>query len=340
MRARMENWLLGHWYSSAHPPWYLRALEPLYRLGFRRSQAKAVKPKRQYRPPVPVIVVGNLTAGGAGKTPLVIRLCQLAGDMGLKAGIVSTGYRRKGQQTQLVGAGDDAGLCGDEPVMLASRTGVPVVVSADRVEAVRKLVSMGLDVVFSDDGLQHAALARDIELCVVDGERGFGNGHQIPAGPLREPVARLLTVDYVIANGNWSAAVPGVDVSTMHMDAYVVRSLDGQKMYPVEEFASMCRNVTVHAVAGIGNPARFFGLLENLGFVADRQVFPDHHAFTRRDFNSVRAGSAILMTEKDAVKCRAFRLDNAWYIPVEARLPQAFEQSFTAQLARLTRKEA
>ncbi len=337
MRARMENWLLGHWYTSDRPPWYLRALEPLYRLGFRRSQKKSAHGKRRYRPPMPLVVVGNLTAGGAGKTPLVIRLCQLATDMGLKPGIATTGYGRQGKQTLLVGAGDDARLCGDEPVLLARRTGVPVVVSADRVEAVKKLAGMDLDLVFSDDGLQHAALERDIELCVVDGERGFGNGHQIPAGPLREPVERLATVDYVITNGEWSSAA--VDVNIMHMDAYVVRSLDEEKMYPVEEFASMCKNVTVHAVAGIGNPGRFFGLLESQGFVANKQTFPDHHAFTEGDFATIKPGSAIIMTEKDAVKCRGFGLENAWYIPVEARLPEAFEKSFATELARLTRKE-
>ncbi len=340
MRARMENWLLGHWYRDDRPPWYLRALETLYRLGFKRSQANAVRDKRRYRPPMPLIVVGNLTAGGAGKTPLVIRLCQLATDMGLKPGIASTGYGRQGTQTMLVGAKDDASRCGDEPVLLARRTGVPVVVSTDRVAAVRKLAGMGLDLVFSDDGLQHAALERDVELCVVDGERGFGNGHLIPAGPLREPASRLATVDYVVANGDWPGATPGVKVNTMYMDAFVVHSLDEEKIYPVEEFASMCTSVSVHAVAGIGNPQRFFRFLENLGFVTDRQTFPDHHVFSKGDFASVKPGSAIIMTEKDAVKCRAFGLDNAWYIPVEARLPEAFEQSFTAHLARLTRKEA
>lgn len=340
MRARMENWLLGHWYTSDRPPWYLRSLEPLYRLGFKRAKRKAAHHKRCYRAPVPVIVVGNLTAGGAGKTPLVIRLCQLASDMGLKPGIVSTGYGRKGQQTLQVRAGDDARLCGDEPVLLARRTGVPIVVSANRVEAVRKLAGMGVDLVISDDGLQHAALARDIELCVVDGERGFGNGHLIPAGPLREPVARLASVDYVISNGDWPGAVPGVDVNTMRMDVYVVHSLDEEKMYPVEEFASMCRNVTVHAVAGIGNPGRFQRLLESQGFAAEMETFPDHHAFNEGDFASIKPGAAIIMTEKDAVKCRSFDLENAWYIPVEARLPEDFEKSFTGQLARLTRKEA
>lgn len=338
MRAGIENWLIRHWYGDHQPPWYLRALEHLYRFGFNRSQKSAGCGKRSYRAPLPVIVVGNLTAGGAGKTPLVIRLCQLAVDNGFKPGIATTGYGRESKETLLVRAGDDAATCGDEPVMLAQRTGVPVVVAADRLDAVRMLAKRELDLVFSDDGLQHAALERDIELCVVDGERGFGNGHLIPAGPLREPVTRLATVDYVVANGEGPGSDQLAGIDTMHMDAYVVRSIDDEKMYPVEEFASMCRQVAVHAVAGIGNPVRFFRLLEDLGFKADTRVFPDHHAFSSGDFASVEPGSAIIMTEKDAVKCRSMGLENAWYIPVEARLPEAFEQRFTNHMARLTGK--
>ena len=339
MRAAVENWLVRHWYGDHRPPWYLRALEPAYRFGFSRAQNRARQDKRSYRPPLPLIVVGNLTAGGAGKTPLVIRLCQLAVDMGLKPGIATTGYGRKGKQTSLVRAGDDAATCGDEPVLLARRTGVPVAVAAERLEAVKMLAEMGLDLVLSDDGLQHAALERDIEVCVVDGERGFGNGHLIPAGPLREPVARLGSVDYVIANGEGPGNDQLAGVDTMHVDAYVVRSVDDQKMYPVEEFASMCGQVAVHAVAGIGNPGRFFRLLEDLGIKAEASVFPDHYAYSVSDFASFEPGSAIIMTEKDAVKCRSMGLENAWYIPVEARLPETFEQRFTRHLARLTGRE-
>jgi len=336
MRAGIENWLVRHWYTSTPPPWYLRALEPLYRVGFNRSQARGGRSKTRYRPVVPVVIVGNLTVGGAGKTPLVIRLCQLAVAMGLRPGIATTGYGREDKQILLVKAGDDAAVCGDEPVLLARRTGVPVVVSVDRLDAVKKLVEMDLDLIISDDGLQTAGLERDIELCVVDGGRGFGNGHLIPAGPLREPVERLATVDYVIANGAWSGGEGIADVNAMHMDAYVVCSVDDEKMYPVEEFVSMCSTVSVNAVAGIGNPGRFFGLLEDLGIEADTKAFPDHHAYRRDDFASVQPGSAIIMTEKDAVKCRSFGLDNAWYIPVEARLPESFEETFKEHLARLT----
>jgi tetraacyldisaccharide 4'-kinase len=330
MRTKLENWLLGHWYGAHRPPWYLRSLEPLYRLGFKRSQRRQLA--GGYRAPVPVIVVGNLTAGGSGKTPVVIRLCQLVHDAGLKAGIATTGYGRTGTGTRHVTAGDDAFDCGDEPVMLARRTGAPVVVAEDRPDAVRALADMCLDLVISDDGLQSASLHRDVELCVVDGERGFGNGRLIPAGPLREPVERLHSVDFVIANGEWGSAPRGVEHHVMHLDAYVVRSVDDEKMYPVEEFAHMCAGVRVHAFAGIGNSGRFFNMLAGLGFKAVTHPLPDHHAYTAAEFASLEPGSAIIMTEKDAVKCRAFGLENAWYVPVEARLPEVLEQRITDRI--------
>jgi tetraacyldisaccharide 4'-kinase len=332
----MENWLLGHWYGDHRPPWYLRSLEPLYRLGFKRSQKR--QRKNGYRAPLPVVVVGNLTAGGSGKTPVVIRLCQLAHDAGLKAGIATTGYGREGTQTTRVTADDDARECGDEPVMLAKRTGVPVMVAENRLDAVKALADMPVDLIISDDGLQSAALHRDIELCVVDGERGFGNGRLIPAGPLREPVGRLGRVDHVIANGEWPDAPQDAQYHVMHLDAYVVRSVDDEKMYPVEEFARMCANVRVHAFAGIGNVARFFGMLTDLGFEPVVHPLPDHHAYTAAEFASLEPGSAIIMTEKDAVKCRSFGLENAWYVPVEARLPEELEQRLTARIVDLAGK--
>ena len=208
MRAAIENWILQHWYGRGRPPWYLRLLEPVYRAGFQRSQKKGQSVQNRFRPKLPLIVVGNITAGGSGKTPLVIRLCELAGSMGLKAGIATTGYGRNGRDTLLVEADGDADVCGDEPVLLARRTGVPVVVARSRLEAVKKLSEMNLDLMVSDDGLQQANLDRDMDICVVDGERGLGNGHLIPAGPLRESADLLAQFDYVFSNGEWSAG-PG-----------------------------------------------------------------------------------------------------------------------------------
>lgn len=335
MRARIENWLLQHWYGTGQPPWYLRALEPLYRGAFKRSQKNKQAGPDSYCSDLPVIVVGNITAGGSGKTPLVIRLCQLALDMGMKAGVASTGYGRQGRDTLVATAESDSRLCGDEPVLLASRTGVPVVVAARRLDAVKRLNEMELDVIFSDDGLQAANLGRNIEFCVVDGERGTGNGHMIPAGPLREPAGRLASVDYIVTNGEWAGKPDGMDVIVMHLNASGMSSLDGLTEISVEQFRKENSGKPLHAFAAIGNPGRFFRMLETLGMTAQAHAFPDHHSFKKADFDSISTGGAIIMTEKDAVKCRSLELENAWFVPVETCLPEQFEHEFKGQLAKL-----
>ena len=309
--------------------------EPVYRAAYRRAQRKAQTGPDVYRPDLPFIVVGNITAGGSGKTPLVIRLCQLAIDMNLKPGVATTGYGRQSRDTLLDGADSDPRTCGDEPVLLAQRTGVPVVVAASRLDAVKRLNEMNLDLVFSDDGLQQADLDRDIEFCVVDGERGLGNGHLIPAGPLRESADRLKQVDFVISNGEWAGKPDSLDVSLMQLHAGVVHSLDDVLKCSVEEFRHNYTGIPIHAIAGIGNPERFFSMLEVLGLKAKPHGFSDHHSFARKDFNSITTDSAIIMTEKDAVKCRSLGLENAWYIPVETRLPVALEHLFQDKLANL-----
>jgi tetraacyldisaccharide 4'-kinase len=335
MRAGIENWLLQHWYGTGQPPWYLRMLEPLYSAAFQRSQKSKQNGAGRYRSALPVVVVGNITAGGSGKTPLVIRLCQLALDIGLKAGVASTGYGRQGRDTLVVTADSDARLCGDEPVLLASRTGVPVVVAAQRLDAVKRLNEMELDVIFSDDGLQAADLDRDIEFCVVDGERGIGNGHMIPAGPLREPAGRFALVDYIVTNGEWAGKPDDMNVIVMHLLANGLTSLDGVTTVSVEKFKKASSGKPVHAIAAIGNPGRFFRMLEALGMTVQPHAFPDHHSFKKTDFDSIRMGGAIIMTEKDAVKCRSLELENAWFVPVKTCLPERFEHEFKDQMAKL-----
>jgi tetraacyldisaccharide 4'-kinase len=283
-------------------------------------------------------VVGNITAGGSGKTPLVIRLCKIALEMNLQPGIASTGYGRQSRETILVQAGSDPVKCGDEPVLLAARTGVTVVVAASRIDAVKKLDEMDRDIIFSDDGLQQANLYRDIEFCVVDGERGLGNGHLIPAGPLRESATRLRKVDHVVSNGPWPGRPDDVNVSVMRLEARMVCSLDDRKKIPVNDFSKYQAGNTVHAIAGIGHPGRFFRMLEDLGIKAERSTFPDHHAYKREDFNSVKAGTAVIMTEKDAVKCRTLGLQNAWYVPVDTRLPDELENTFKDELVKLVKE--
>ncbi len=340
MRSGVENWLLSRWYGASRPPWYLRMLVPLYRAAYQRRQKRGQSADEMFHSCVPLVIVGNITAGGTGKTPLVIRLCEIAIEMNLKPGIASTGYGRQSRDTLVVEADSDTRTCGDEPVLLALRTGVPVVVASKRREAVQRLNEMKLDLIISDDGLQQADLHRDIEFCVVDGQRGTGNAYLIPAGPLRESAERLRQVDHVVTNGHWNAKPDDVDVSVMHLKASVVRSIDGDTEYEAEEFRQKFTETRLHAVAGIGNPARFFNMLEGMGFDVEPHGFSDHHNYTSDDFDSLASGSVIIMTEKDAVKCRSLKLENAWYIPVDTHLSTEFESTFREQLTKLMKQRS
>lgn len=335
MRAAMENWFLQHWYDKRPPPWYLRVLELVYRSVYRHIQRKGAKSASRYRSELPVIVVGNITAGGSGKTPLVIRLCELARESDIRPGIASTGYGRLGSETIVVHADSDSRSCGDEPVLLAGRTGVPVVVAAKRHDAIKLLNDMDIDLVISDDGLQQADLDRDLEFCVVDGYRGLGNGHLLPAGPLRETADRLAEVDYVVTNGEWATKPDDLEVNVMSLQASGVCSLDGKKTIPLMQFRQALGETGIYAIAGIGNPQRFFRMLEALGIEAKTLKFPDHHLFTRGDFDSIPPDSVVIMTEKDAVKCRSLGLENAWYVPVDTHLPGEFETTLKNRLVKL-----
>ena len=338
MRAATENWLLQHWYGPQPPPWYLRLLEPVYGAVFEIIRQRGETKAAGTISGLPLIVVGNITAGGSGKTPLVIRLSQLAADMNIKTGIASTGYGRQGTDTRLVHANSDTRTSGDEPVLLAKRTGLPVVVAKRRADAIGKLAEMGLELIISDDGLQQADLPRDMELCVVDGMRGLGNGHLLPAGPLREPAVRLGQVDYVVTTGVWNEKPAGLETYVMRLDAGNVCSLDGESVVPVAQFRQKNSRMPVHAIAAIGNPGRFFRTLNELGVESVPHVLPDHHIFSAGDFDSITDGQTIIMTEKDAVKCRTLGLANAWYLPVDTHLPAAFENVFKDHLVRLMEK--
>lgn len=271
------------------------------------------------RLPVPVIVVGNITAGGSGKTPLVLYLAQALARDGRHPGIISRGYGGSGRGVQEVGAASDPAVVGDEPLLLARRAACPVFVGRDRVAAARALLAAHpqCDVIVSDDGLQHCRLARDVEIAVID-ERGIGNGWPLPAGPLRECPRHLDAVDAVVLNG--AAQIPaGVaprQVFRMSLVGEIFHNLrDPQRSRGAVEL----HGKRLHALAGIGSPARFFRQLEDMGLCFVPHSFPDHHAFRPADLE-FKDADALLMTEKDAVKCQAFAPEETWVLPVEARL--------------------
>jgi tetraacyldisaccharide 4'-kinase len=261
--------------------------------------------------PVPVIVVGNVSVGGTGKTPLVAALAGLLRKAGYSPGIVSRGYRGNARQwPQQVRADSDPAVVGDEAVMLARMTRCPIAVGPDRVAAAEALLEYSeCNVILADDGLQHYALGRDIEIAVVDGERRFGNGHCLPAGPLREPASRLTEADFVVVNGGHRQRLE----YPMKLTARTARKVTGEREVPLEEF----KGRRVHAVAGIGHPGRFFRLLRRHGIEIIEHPFPDHHAFVTADLDFAD-GLPVLMTEKDAVKCAHFAAANQWYVPVTA----------------------
>jgi len=274
--------------------------------------------------PVPVIVAGNITAGGTGKTPLALWLAAYLRARGRTPGIVCRGYGGRSAMPQCVLPDSDPYACGDEAVLLARRSGCEVWAGVDRVAVARSLLAArpACDVLVSDDGLQHYALARDVELCVVDAARGFGNGWLLPAGPLRERPSRLATVDAVVVNaGDGDALHPSIALIpartarfTMTLEGREFRNIlnPGHRVGP--EYFSGRR---VHAVAGIGNPQRFFSRLQALGLEFVAHPYPDHYSFTASDL--AYAGSdAVLMTEKDAVKCRRFAAQTHWELPVDA----------------------
>lgn len=340
MRASIERHLNKHWYGSHRPPWYLRMLEPLYRSIYQRKHERQKAASDVYQSSLPLIVVGNITAGGTGKTPLVVALSQLAVEMNLKPGIASTGYGRQGRDTLVVHADSDTRLCGDEPVLLAKRTGVPVVVAARRSDAIRKLHAKGVCMVISDDGLQQADLHRGVDICVIDGDRGLGNEHLLPAGPLREPIERLERVDWVVTNGVWADRPEDLSVSVMHLQATMVQSLDDKTSCTLAEFQHQQQGSSLHAVAAIGNPERFFRMLEQHGMQITPHSFADHHRFEKQDFASMAGAATIIMTEKDAVKCRELGLENAWYVPVDAVLSDEFIRDFKNRLEDLAQGTA
>ena len=268
--------------------------------------------KQAYQAPVPVVVVGNITAGGNGKTPVVVWLVEQLQQLGYKPGVVSRGYGAKAPHYPLVlDADTPAKHCGDEPKLIYNRTGAPVAVDPVRANAVKALLDTGVDIVITDDGLQHYALARDIELVIVDGNRRFGNESLIPLGPLREKVERLNEVDFVITNGG--QAHQGEIAMSLAPEKAI--NLKTKQQVEVSELNDLV------AFAGIGHPPRFFNTLSDMN--ADVKVtkgFADHQDFDQQELETLaQQGANVIMTEKDAVKCREYAQNNWWYLPVSAQ---------------------
>ncbi len=323
------------WYEDAGWLHALAPLDHLYRAIVKRRRFRYLAGHAdRWRAPVPVIVVGNIAVGGTGKTPFVIWLTHWLKGRGFRPGIVSRGYAgRRSIDTMSVDDESDPAAVGDEAPLLLARTNVPVVVSGDRADAVRQLLAEHrCDIVVSDDGLQHYALARDIEIALIDGERGFGNGRCLPAGPLREPVSRLDEVDLVIANGDADCA-PNAWVMTIVPTAFV--NVKSGERIDAQAFAGDALG-RVHALAGIGNPRRFFATLARLGIEGDFVALADHHEFAASDlrFDDTRP---VIVTEKDATKIRRLDPDavpaQCWYLEIDAELPAGAQDALAARLA-------
>jgi tetraacyldisaccharide 4'-kinase len=329
--ARTPRW----WYDESRtPPLGARLLETVYRgaIGARTSLYRNGV-LRTHHVDAPVVVIGNVVAGGSGKTPLTIALVEKLRAEGWSPGVASRGYGREQPNVpHWVDGGGDPRIDGDEPVLVALRTGAPVRVDRDRVAAARALIDLGCDIVVCDDGLQHYRLHRDLEIDVADGRRRQGNGRLLPAGPLREPAERARRCDFHVINlggGDANGAQAGFGEWPMHLLADVAYPLAGGRPTPLGSFAGQ----RVHAVAGIGDPERFFAMLRDRGIAVVPHAFADHHRYVAED---LQFGSdlPVLMTEKDAVKCAAFAGPRAYSVPVRADLPEAFWVAVLERIAQ------
>ncbi|MBA5708339.1 tetraacyldisaccharide 4'-kinase [Pseudomonas fulva] len=326
--------LLAAWYTGHPALALLRPLEALYRWVVKRKRRRFLNDKRaSYRPPVPVVVVGNITVGGTGKTPMILWLIEHCRQRGLRVGVVSRGYGAKPPQLPWrVTADQAAEQAGDEPLLIVQRTGVPLMIDPDRARAVQALlVSEPLDLILCDDGMQHYRLARDLELVLIDAARGLGNRRCLPAGPLREPVERLKAADAVLFNG---AAQDSAEGFGFRLQPSALVNLRTGERRALDHFPAGQR---LHAVAGIGNPQRFFNTLQGLGWQPLPHPFADHAQFNARNL-AFTPPLPLIMTEKDAVKCRSFAAENWWYLAVEAQPTPAFGTWFDLQLQRLLPK--
>lgn len=332
--SRLQQWLENIWYNNGKGRYLLLLLTPLYCAinYFQRWN----QTRNLIKLPCPVIIVGNIMVGGTGKTPLTIYLVKLLQEAGYKPAIITRGYGSEATAwSQSAGADTDPKLTGDEAVLMATRTDVPVYAGADRLKSIKQLLEMhDCDVIVSDDGLQHYKLPRDIEIAVIDATRMLGNGSCLPAGPLRVNIRNLDSCDLVVLNGEPSA-------KNKHevKKNWLKMKLEGDLLINLktgeEKTLTSFSDSRVTAVTGIGNPQRFFDTLEQGGLDLQTYSFPDHHNFKQSDlvFNN---DLAVVMTEKDAVKCKNFASENYWYLPVTAKIDEQFDSTVLQLLKSIT----
>ena len=336
----VESWFTQAWYGKSCWTRIFQPLQPLVKaLVMKKRKAFLQGSNGAYKAPVPVIVVGNISVGGTGKSPMVVALCQLLSEHGYRPGIVSRGHGATVSSPTHVYPHSSVLAVGDEPLMLARRAACPMVVFPKRDEAVKHLLATtDVNIVISDDGMQHYQLDRDIEIAMLDAKRGVGNGQLLPVGPLREPVERLNEVDFVVSIADTMTEALNklaLPISLAPLVSNAVVSLDNaRQMHFSEAFG---RGIKWHVMAGIGNPARFVETLEQLGLSpqnASYRWFSDHHDF---DVDDVPSDGAVIMTEKDAVKCQSLALNNTnvWYLPVSLVLSESFQQAFIKTLTLL-----
>ncbi len=319
MKPGLHDRLDEIWYGRHPLALVLLPLSGLYHLFMRlRHWAYQVGlvPVQQFN--VPLIVVGNITVGGTGKTPLVIWLCKYLKALNYSPGIVTRGYGGSAEHwPQQVRPDSDPRMVGDEAVLLARRTGCPLAAGPDRVAAVEALIGVaGCDIIVSDDGLQHLRMGRDIEIAVIDSIRRFGNRHCLPAGPLREPISRLASVDLIVSRGSAGRGEFAMQYTATHL----YRPGESQAAMTLESLRGTC----VHAVAGIGHPEQFFSMLKGKGLRVIPHAFADHHEYQQSELH-FNDRQPVLMTEKDAVKCERLDLPrDCYYVSIEAQLPDSF----------------
>lgn len=331
--SRLQAWFERRWYGGVEPGLLLRGLSRLFagivalrRLGYHRRWFKA------HRVEAPVVVIGNLTVGGTGKTPLVIAVVEWLKARGWNPGVVSRGHGRSSRGLVRVGPDTSSAAGGDEPCLIHARTGAVVVVDADRVAAAEAALAAGADIIVCDDGLQHYRLARDLEIELVDARRGHGNGRLLPAGPMREPLARAAQCDVHVVNGG---SVDEEGKWAMRLEPLGVVPLAEWQAAAAAGPLSALAGRRVHAVAGVGHPARFFDSLRAAGLDVVGHPFPDHHAFAPGDLVFDEA-LPVLVTEKDAVKLAGLALEgvDVRVVPARAVLDSGFYAVLAGQLTR------